>query len=266
MTIKVVVANACMVFMMTMSICHRLFTLVASPYFAPVLGVTGSLGTLVVAIYEYRKEKTWLARIGIALSIIWLAQSGRDLWQIKSDETQRQAEERKLEELDPRNQRVGNISATGSLTVEGFNLYSLSMVARPLILDFHQRGTPQRSPLLCFTLDRLPFVVSNECSMTFLPMSVSCPLPSNTVGNLLASIDTCRLTFNGASVSSPFRATGGVITLTANDVPKRFLLPPQRVPSTGFVALIGTEEGTNVSHVVWGQEQNGSGLWEFRLE
>jgi hypothetical protein len=168
--------------------------------------------------------------------------------------------------LNPLNRRVGIVSASGSLTVSGFNLMAIPLIARPLLLDFHRRGTPQNLPLLCFELDRLTTLVTNECSMIFLPMSLSCPLPSNTVGNLLASIDTCCLTFNGAPVSPNFRPTGGVITLTANDIPKRFILPPQRLATGGFITIIGVEETAGVSRVTWTNAPKMDGTWIYRLE
>ena len=173
--------------------------------------------------------------------------------------------------IDPLNQRVATVIASGSLTVSGFDLHQFNTMYGHCLLDFHQRG-PERYAFL-FSLERstVTVVSSNQCLMGFIPTRASglSSRPAITVGDAVGSIDTCELLFAWVTNAPDFTTTGGGVTLTLNNTQKRFVFPPQRLPSTGSITVVGVPEGTNTPRVVWTYEPRVMGdppKWKYRLE
>jgi hypothetical protein len=141
-----------------------------------VIDYAGPLVELIIGIFAWknlRNRSDETSRSRGETAIVFLAILAALLWVTDTrlnhrlSVLQQTEANNRVVRLDPRNQPVTTVAASGSLTVSGFDLYKISRTSGPFFLDFHQRGTPQNIPLVSFDRDEMLPVSSNECWMNF---------------------------------------------------------------------------------------------------
>lgn len=178
----------------------------------------------------------------------------------------------RIEKIDPRKQPVTTASALAHLEVTGFDLNKISQcTGDKCSLSFHPRGTVPGAVSFHFDSDGIIVYRSNSCLISFTRSMFGksfTPPGGDTVGKVLDAIDTCCLDFATVFASTNFMTTGGDVTLTLNsEVQKRFVFPPQQLPSYG-IEIVGVDPATNHSRVTWKMVPEGGDIvgLEFHLE